>query len=587
MSNPSSPIIGIDLGTTYSEVAVLRDGKVEIVRDNGETMMPSCVGLTPEGELLVGTAARNQYLVYPERTIRSIKRSMGSTERVPLGDKTYLPQEISAIILRELKARAERALGQQVGRAVITVPAYFSDAQRQATREAGQLAGLEVLRILNEPTAACLAYETAPEQKAKTVLAYDLGGGTFDVSIVKMEGDLVEVVASHGDNHLGGDDFDELLYQDIFNRLATKEKREISLAEVAHCRLRRAAELAKIRLSDDPYAHVIEDHLGGKGGEVSHLDEEVSRDEFSNLISALLAKTLDAIHKALRDANLTARHLDEVILVGGSTRIPAVFELIERELGLKPRRDVHPDLAVALGAGVMAARLAGTPDQRVLVEITPYTFGTGTLGWVGQEFGPFHFVPIIKAGTPLPISRSEGFLTVADGQEEVDVTVYQGDNPDVRRNILIGRFCFSGLDPKAPRDSIILLHMQLDLDGILRVTATEKATGLQCATTIENSLTKMTDEQIQQSRQEIAALFGPIAEDAAELEDDETDAAEEPVADALVERTLAAMDRMDPVDREDAGKLVEKLTKALADGDTETIAATRQELDDILFYIES
>jgi len=585
MSTSAPPVIAIDLGTTYSEVAILRDGLVEIVRDEGDAMLPSCVGLTPEGQLLVGQTARNQYLVYPQRTIRSIKRRMGSTDRVPLGDKTYLPQEISAMILRELKGRAERALGQGVSQAVVTVPAYFSDAQRQATREAGQLAGLDILRILNEPTAACLAYENAQPDQAKTILAYDLGGGTFDVSIVKLEGDLVEVIASHGDNHLGGDDFDELLYQDILARLATKEGREIVFDEVSHCRLRRAAELAKIRLSDDPYAHVIEDHLHGEGGDISHLDEEISRQEFSDLVAPLLAKTLEAIHKALRDAKLTPRHLDEVILVGGSTRIPAVIELIERELGLTPRRDVHPDLAVALGAGVMAARLAGSPDQRVLIEITPYTFGTGALGWIGEEYGPYEFVPIVKSGSPLPVSRSEAFSTVIDGQERVEITVFQGENPDARRNILIGRFKVGKLAPDAPAGNVILIHMLLDLDGILRITATEKETGLQQNVTIENSLNKLTHEQIETSRQEIAALFGDGADDPAAPPDAPLDAP--PLGDPLVERTRNALDRMDPVDREDAERLLEKLAVAVEADNDKVIEKTRLDLEDLLFYIES
>jgi len=584
MSASTTPVIGIDLGTTYSEVAIVRDGKVEIVREDGDAMLPSCVGLTPDGQLLVGHAARNQYLVYPERTIRSIKRSMGSSERVPLGDKAYLPQEISAMILRELKARAERSLGQPVSQAVITVPAYFSDAQRQATREAGQLAGLDVLRIVNEPTAACLAYENAHPHQAKTVLAYDLGGGTFDVSIVKFEGDLVEVIASHGDNHLGGDDFDELLYQNICERLAAKEDREVKLGEVAHCRLRRAAELAKIRLSDEPFARVIEDHLQAEGGELAHLDEEVAREEFTALIAPLLDKTIQAIHKALRDAKLTPRHLDEVVLVGGSSRIPAVVDLIERELGLTPRRDVHPDLAVALGAGVMAARLAGSSDQRVLVEITPYTFGISALGWVGKDYGPFEFSPIIKGGSPLPISRSEAFYTTHYGQKQVDVTVFQGEHHDARRNILIGRFQFDGLDQKAPEGSLVLIHMQLDLDGILRVTATEKATGLQCNATIENTLGKLTHEQLQNSRREIAALFGDKAETPAEISPPNP---EEAAGDELAARVRSALDQMDPVDREDAERLLDKLREASEANDDKAIAAVLQELDDLLFYIES
>ena len=595
----SDPIVGIDLGTTNSEAAVFVDGRVETVEENGTAIMPSCVGLDPSGALLVGVEARNQYVLNPERTIRSIKRKMGSEERVPLGEKSYLPQEISAMILRELKQRAERRLGQPVNKAVITVPAQFSDAQRQATRDAGAIAGLEVVRILNEPTAACLAYETAHRHGGKNVLAFDLGGGTFDVSIVRMEGDVVEVIASHGDNHLGGDDFDDSLANFLADSVYARQNQPALLSPLSLHRLNRAAELAKIHLSDQTHAKIIEDNLSTVKNTIEKIDLELSRAEFERLLAPFIDRTLSAAHRALADAGLKPRDIDDIVLVGGSTRIPAVQNVLEREFGKVPRRDVHPELAVAYGAGVMASRLMGAADQRILVDITPYTFGTSCIGEIDGQVSYHTFAPVIKAGTPLPVSRAEVFFTSYDNQEKVDCRIFQGDNVDARKNILIGRFMVEGLSP-VPSGNEIVLNMSLDLDGILRVTATEKATGLRKDVKIENALAKLDDAQIAAARAKVAELFGDEGENEAEIVDvDETSGPEKQVGQSaggaagdekiklLLDRVVKARPAMDEVDRRDTEKLVARLEEIKSSGDPDAAGRIISELEDILFYLET
>src|SRR5882762_1661202 len=328
-------IVGIDLGTTNSEVAALVHDKVQVLASDGEQIMPSVVGLSPDGRLLVGTPARNQYVLYPERTVRSIKRLMGSDQRVALGEQMYTPPEISAMILRALKTRAEVALGVPVSQAVITVPAYFSDAQRQATRDAGQIAGLEVVRILNEPTAAALAYG-ADRQGERTILVYDLGGGTFDVSLVQVHSDITEVLASHGNNHLGGDDFDQLLLDFVHNRFVATGGVDIRADRRAMGRLLHAVEEAKKRLSFEPYARLREEHLAERHGVPVHLDVEVARGEYEQLIRPLLEGTLDSVHRALSDAGKRPDQVDEILLVGGATPTPLITALPQDTASCEP-----------------------------------------------------------------------------------------------------------------------------------------------------------------------------------------------------------------------------------------------------------
>jgi molecular chaperone DnaK len=345
-----SVIIGIDLGTTFSATALVRDGAPEIIAHGDERIMPSIVGLGIQGELLVGTPARNQYVLYPERTIRSIKRLMGQDTQVALGGRTYSPQEISALILRDLRRSAEAALGEPVERAVITVPAYFSDAARQATREAGEIAGFSVERIINEPTAAALAYGLDRSDERQLIAVYDLGGGTFDVSIIELDSGVVEVRASHGNTQLGGDDFDDRLTELLAERFQEQHEIDPRTDRRAMARLARAAETAKIALSSQPTVRVQEEYLLTESGRPLHLDVEITRAEFEELIADLLEGTLESFAAALRDAQITSDDLDKVLFVGGSTRIPRVWELVRDQIGIEPTVAINPDEVVALGA---------------------------------------------------------------------------------------------------------------------------------------------------------------------------------------------------------------------------------------------
>jgi molecular chaperone DnaK len=485
----SDTIVGIDLGTTNSEIAVVRNGRIEVLDvENGAPILPSVVGLGDDSVLLVGAAARNQYVLHPERTIRSVKRRMGEATRLELGDKQYTPPEISAMILLRLKKTAEAHLGTSVQRAVITVPAYFSDAQRQATREAGEIAGLEVVRILNEPTAAALAYgaqrrtdgSSSATGTARKSLVYDLGGGTFDVSIVNMEGDLVEVLASHGNNRLGGDDFDRCVVDFALAHLARAHSIDAATAAaapIAMARLQRAAETAKIALSSQPYALLAEEFLFEKDGSPVHLSLEISRTEYEAMIEPFITETMDAVHVALSGAKLTVSDLHEVLLVGGATRTPMVSRQLEALTGIAPHGEINPDLCVAMGAAIQGQTIAGGASPTVLIDVTPYTFGTSTFGTLDGQDYPYCFVPLIRRNTPIPASRSDVFYTMYDNQEKVDVTVFQGEAPDALDNIEIGRFMVEGLR-KVPSGNPIVIDFSIDINGILQVRASEKKTGL-------------------------------------------------------------------------------------------------------------
>ena len=589
-------IVGIDLGTTNSEVAALVDGNVEVLAAEGEPIMPSYVGLSPEGQLLVGTPARNQYILYPERTVKSIKRLMGSDQRVVLGEQTYSPPEISALILRTLKVRAEAALGTPVTRAVITVPAYFSDAQRQATRDAGAIAGLEVVRILNEPTAAALAYGT-DRQGDRTVLVYDLGGGTFDVSLVQVHDEITEVLASHGNTHLGGDDFDQLLLDFVHERFRAAGGPDLRADRRAMSRLLHAVEEAKKRLSFEPYAQIREEHLAERAGVPVHLDLEVSRSAYEQLIHHLIEGTLDSVHQALADAGKRPDQVDDILLVGGATRTPLVSRLLAETTGLVPRQELHPDLCVALGAGVLAARLAGHAVDRVLVDISPYSFGPSHLGFRNGVPYEHCYHPIIARNTPLPVSRTDSYFTVVDHQEAWRVSIYQGDDPDALNNILVGEFLIEGLS-RVPAGNEILCRMDLDLDGILRVAAIEKRTGLAKHITIEGATTALSEDEIAQARRRTAELFGAADEedldaDALTVESEVTDEGERrdhrvsiSEARALLERSRRLLDKMTAEDRDEAIALHEELEAAINAQAWDRLREASAELADLLFYVE-
>lgn len=608
----NNSIVGIDLGTTNSEIAAFIDGQVRVLSSGNRQMLPSCVGFTPSGELLVGEPARNQLALYPDRTIRSIKRKMGSAEKVTVAGKEFTPQEISALILSELAEWARQSQGERPQRAVVTVPAWFSDAQRNATREAGALAGLEVVRILNEPTAASLAYGYGDGSR-HTVLIYDLGGGTFDVSVVTLEGDVTEVLASHGNNMLGGDDFDDLLARRLAAEFQSLHGIDVQRGDAPGCasaraRLRWAAEEAKKKLSFEQYVKVREEALLFKDGLPLHLEVEISRHDYETLIRGLIESTLDSVSKALSDAGMKPSELDSILLVGGSTRTPLVSELLIEYTGLTPRQDLHPDLCVALGAGVLASRLSGHGIDRVLVDVSPWSFGISFLGERGGVPYPHCYKPIIQRNTPLPLTRTEGYSTSHPYQQEAEIQIYQGEDSDALKNILVGDFLIEGLTP-IPEENELLCRMRLDVDGILEVTAVEKQSGKSKQVTITNALRAKTEEEIASGRKRVRQLYemraGALPDDiieghAAPLKQIEAPEESSPkvvaidkiglpadsaVAD-LLERSRRALSRMHADDREEAIDLHERIEAASASGNKSELAEATGALRELLFFVE-
>jgi molecular chaperone DnaK len=505
MTQTSQKIFGIDLGTTNSCLAVMEPGGPRVIPIDGELILPSVVSLDRQtGHLLVGRRARNRQVLEPAWTVRSIKRRMGETAPVRLGDRELLPEEVSAAILRYLKEQGEEALGEPVERAVVTVPAYFGDAQRRATIRAGELAGLEVVRILNEPTAAALVYDRlvarkvearaagapgtpgapgapgAPEDNGpasgadvQRVLVYDLGGGTFDVSVVEIGGGINEVRASCGNNQLGGDDFDRLLADHLAGQLREKTGRDLPEDLRLAARLEDAAERAKIDLSSRPYTRVMEEALLGS----FHLDLEVERASFEALIDDLLASTLAEVDQALAEARLTPEQIDLVILVGGSTHIPRVQELLAGRFSCPVEHAVDPALCVALGAAVQGAILAGQVFDHILVDVAAHSLGIKTLDdapAAGGLWGANHFSTIIRRNSQVPVAQSQVYYTMVDDQKRVVVEVYQGESSRCSENTLIGHFPFNLLP--APASSPIVVEFRYDLEGIIRVVVHQKGT---------------------------------------------------------------------------------------------------------------
>jgi len=467
-----SRTVGIDLGTTNSLVAVVENGRPRVLARGDERLVPSVVGLAEDGRIIVGQSALNQYVLAPERTVRSIKRKMGTEEKVPLGDREYLPEEISAFTLRHLKALAEEVMGDRVSGAVITVPAYFSDAQRLATKRAGELAGLEVLRIINEPTAAALAYGIE-QQVDQFLMVYDLGGGTFDVSVIEQQGDILEVRASHGNVHLGGDDFDERVLQHLLAALSSEHRYDFKADRRAMARLNRAAEGVKVALSSAPFARAAEEFLARYDGQIAHLNAEVGRDEFEGMIDDLLRSTLDSIDRAMKDAQLSPEQINRVLLVGGSTRIPRVAEMIEEHIGLPPSMEINPDEAVALGAAVQAAIINGEPVEAMLIDVSPHSLGIAVAQFLFNDIVPGAFRAIIRRNTTIPTTKSELFHTISPHQDTVEIEVYQGESPIAAENTHLGSFLFTEIppntDPELPRE--VIVEFSYNLNGIVEVTA--------------------------------------------------------------------------------------------------------------------
>ena len=482
-------VIGIDLGTTNSCVAVLEGGEPTVIANaEGNRTTPSVVGFAKNGERLVGETAKRQAITNPDRTIASIKRYMGTDHKVTIDGKDYTPQDISAMILTKLKNDAESYLGEKVTEAVITVPAYFSDAQKQATKDAGKIAGLDVKRIINEPTAASLAYGLDKEEGSHKILVYDLGGGTFDVSILELGDGVFEVLATNGDTHLGGDDFDEALLNYMADTFAKENGVDLRADKMAHQRLKEAAEKAKKELSSATTTNINLPFITVTADGPLHMNMDITRAKFEQLTAHLVERTIEPMNKAMRDAGVTNSDIAKVILVGGSTRIPAVQEAVKRVTGKEPFKGINPDECVAVGAAIQAGVLTGEVHDVLLLDVTPLSLSIETLGGVATK--------LIERNTTIPTKKSQIFSTAADNQTAVDIHVMQGEREMAAGNITLGRFQLTGIAP-APRGiPQIEVTFDIDANGIVNVSAKDMGTGKEQRITITSS-TKLSDEEIQ------------------------------------------------------------------------------------------
>lgn len=568
-------IIGIDLGTTNSCVAVMEGGEAVVIPNaEGNRTTPSVVGFSKSGERLVGQVAKRQSVSNPDKTVSSIKRQMGSDFKVKIDGKTYSPQEISAMVLQKLKTDAEAYLGQPVIQAVITVPAYFTDAQRQATKDAGAISGLEVLRIINEPTAAALAYGLDKKDDS-TVLVFDLGGGTFDVSILELSQGMVEVKATSGNNHLGGDDFDQRLIDYMVAEYKKSNGVDLSKDRVALQRLKEAAEKAKIELSGVTNSNVNLPFITMTEQGPQHLDMNISRAKFEDIISDLVESTIGPTRQAIEDVKLSWSKIDQIILVGGSTRIPFVVEAIKKLSGKEPHKGVNPDEVVAMGAAIQGGVLSGEVKDMILLDVTPLSLGIETLGGV--------FTRIIDRNSTIPTTKSQTFSTAADNQTSVDIHVLQGEREMANYNKTLGRFQLTGLPP-APR-GIPQIEVKFDIDanGIVHVSAKDMATGNEQKVTITSS-TGLSKDEIEKMKQD-AEVHAEEDKKNRELIDAKNQ------ADSLAyqtEKTLKDFEgKGDAAEVESIKKALEELRKVAAAENVEEINAKTEALNKVLHpYIE-
>ncbi|MGC8668144.1 MAG: molecular chaperone DnaK [Chthonomonadales bacterium] len=566
--------VGIDLGTTNSVVAVMEGGEPTVIPNSeGSRLTPSVVGFTKTGERLVGAAAKRQAIINPERTIISVKRKMGTTEKFRIDDKSYTPEEISAMILQKLKADAEAYLGEKVDAAVITVPAYFNDAQRTATKNAGEIAGLKVLRIINEPTAAALAYGL-DKKKNETILVFDLGGGTFDVSILEVGEGVFEVKSTSGDTHLGGDDWDQRIVDYVAAEFKKEHGIDLTKDRQAMQRLREAAEKAKIELSNVVQTNINLPFISATAEGPVHLDVNLTRAKFEELTRDLLERCIGPFNRAIEDAKIKPSDIDEIVLVGGSTRMPMVQELVRKLAGGKePNKGVNPDEVVAVGAAIQAGVLGGEVKDVVLLDVTPLSLGIETLGGV--------FTKLIERNTTIPTRKSEIFSTAEDGQTSVHVKVYQGEREIAAHNKLLGDFQLTGIPP-APRGvPQIEVTFDIDANGIVNVSARDRATGKEQSITISGSSNL--------SKSDIERM---VAEAAAHAEEDRRQrelAEARNAADALIyntEHTMKELGEKVPSDQKlRVENAISNLRKAVQGTNAEEIRSLTEELRQASFAL--
>jgi molecular chaperone DnaK len=575
-----SHIVGIDLGTTNSLVAVVEDGRPKLIpNERGKFITPSVVGFTDSGDLLVGEPAKNQAVANPERTIASIKRLMGSDRRITIGDKDFSPQEISAVILKKLKLDAETYLGEVVEEAIVTVPAYFTDAQRQATKDAGEIAGFKVERIINEPTAASLAYGF-DKAEAKTLLVFDLGGGTFDVSIIRLVEGAFKVLATTGNNNLGGDDLDYRLVDYLIGEFKKKNKvdiksiPDITLQRSIFQRLKEASEQAKIDLSSLLETNVNLPFLYTGGAEPLHLNENITRAKFEDLVDDLFQATVHPVELALSDANLTPDQLDAVILVGGSTRIPAIQRLVKKLLGKDPLKDINPEECVALGAAIQGGIKRGSLQDLVVVDIAPFTLGIETEG--GK------FSRIIPRNTSVPCSRKSIYRTTVDNQTEALIHVLQGESDVSADNSSLGEFILDGIAPAPKGESLVEVQFDYDVNGIVKVTAKDRKTGAARAITIKATKARLSEEDVRLAQRDVSKYAGSML---TQREKSKTFfEAEGYLTDAirLLDRTDAGKVQMTDTEKADFKKLTKDLKDALMNDDEEALEPLIDKISTIL-----